>query len=84
MSDFGVEIGAKRLGLLHELLPRAARFGVLVNPDNPAFTKSFVAELQPAASAIGREIEVVTASTNSDIDVAFRALVKRHHRVGAL
>jgi ABC-type uncharacterized transport system substrate-binding protein len=62
---------------LHELLPRAARFGVLVNPDNPFFTESFVTEVQTAASAIGREIEVVTASTNSDIDAAFPTLVKK-------
>src|SRR5438128_2330403 len=40
INDFGVEIGAKRLGLLHELLPGAARFGVLVNPDNPFITES--------------------------------------------
>jgi putative tryptophan/tyrosine transport system substrate-binding protein len=77
ISNFDVEIGAKRLGLLHELLPGAARFGVLVNPDNPFFTESFVTELQTAASAIGREIEVVTASTNSDIDAAFPTLVKK-------
>jgi ABC-type uncharacterized transport system substrate-binding protein len=77
ISDFGVEIGAKRLGLLHELLPGATRFGVLVNPDNPFFTESFVTEVQTAASAIGREIEVVTASTNSDIDAAFPTLVKK-------
>ena len=77
ISDFGVEMGAKRLGLLHELLPGAARFGVLVNTDNPVFTESFVTELQPAASAIGREIEVVTAKTNSDIDAAFPTLVKK-------
>jgi putative ABC transport system substrate-binding protein len=77
INDFGVEIGAKRLGLLHELLPGAARFGVLVNPDNPFITESFVTELQMAASAIGRQIEVVTASTNGDIDTAFAALVKK-------
>jgi putative ABC transport system substrate-binding protein len=77
MSDFGVEIGAKRLGLLHELLPGAARFGVLVNPDNPVFTESFVTELQTAASAMGRQIEVVSASTNSGIDTAFATLVKK-------
>ena len=41
------------------------------------FTESFVTELQTAASAIGREIEVVTASTNSDIDAAFPTLVKK-------
>jgi len=77
INDFGVEIGAKRLGLLHELLPGAVRFGVLVNPDNPFITESFVTELQMAASAIGRQIEVVTASTNGDIDTAFATLVKK-------
>jgi ABC-type uncharacterized transport system substrate-binding protein len=77
INDFGVEIGAKRLGLLHELLPEAVRFGVLVNPDNPSITESFVTELQTAASAIGRQIEVVTASTNGDIDMAFATLVKK-------
>jgi putative ABC transport system substrate-binding protein len=77
ISDFGVEIAAKRLGLLHELVPAATRFGVLVNPDNPYLTESFVTELQTAASAIGRQIEVVTASTNGDIDTAFATLVKK-------
>jgi len=77
INDFGVEIGAKRLGLLHELLPGATRFGVLVNPDNPFITESFVAELQPAASAIGGQIEVVTARTNADIDTAFATLVRK-------
>jgi len=82
INDFGVEIGAKRLGLLHELLPGAARFGVLVNPENPFVTEAYVAELQTAASAIGRQIEVVGASTNADIDTAFATFVKK--RVDAL
>ena len=77
ISDFGAEIAAKRLGLLHELLPTATRFGVLVNPDNPYLTESFVTELQTAASAIERQIEVVTASTNGDIDTAFATLIKK-------
>ncbi len=77
ISDLGLELGAKRLGLLHELLPGAARFCVLVNPDNPFMTESFVAELQTAASAVGRQIEVVTARTNGDIDMAFATLVKK-------
>ena len=77
ISDIGVELGAKRLGLLHELLPSATRFAVLVNPDNPFITKPFVTEVQAAASAIGRQIEVVTASTNGDIDTAFATLVKK-------
>jgi ABC-type uncharacterized transport system substrate-binding protein len=77
ISDIGVELGAKRLALLHELLPRATCFGVLVNPDNPSITEPFVTELRTAASAIGRQIEVVTASTNSDIDTAVAMLVKK-------
>jgi putative ABC transport system substrate-binding protein len=77
VSDIGVELAAKRLGLLHELLPGAARFALLVNPDNPGITEAFVAEAQTAASAIGRQIEVVTASTNGDIDRAFATLVNK-------
>jgi putative ABC transport system substrate-binding protein len=77
ISDIGVELGAKRLGLLHELLPQAARFGALVNPNNPSLAEPFVAEVQAAASAIGRQIEVVAASTNRDIDAAFALLVRK-------
>jgi putative ABC transport system substrate-binding protein len=82
ISDIGVELGPKRLGLLHELVPSATRFGVLVNPDNPIATDPFVAELHAAASAIGRQVEVVTASTNTEIDTALATLVKK--RVDAL
>jgi putative tryptophan/tyrosine transport system substrate-binding protein len=48
-----------------------------VLPDNPGITKAFVTEAQTAASAIGRQIEVVTASTNDDIDRAFATLVNK-------
>src|ERR1041385_607080 len=78
ISDLGVQLGAKRLALLHELLPNASRFAALVNPDNPGITESFVSELQAAASVIGRQIDVVTASTNSGIDTAFATLVNMH------
>jgi putative ABC transport system substrate-binding protein len=76
ITDIGVQLGAKRLALLHELLPNAARFAVLVNPNNPSITEAYVSELQVAASAIGRQIEVVTAGTNSGIDTAFATIVK--------
>jgi putative ABC transport system substrate-binding protein len=76
ISDIGVELGAKRLGLLQELLPAATRFAVLVNPANPSLSDPFVTEMRKAASAIGRQMEIVSASTNSEIDTAFAALVK--------
>jgi putative tryptophan/tyrosine transport system substrate-binding protein len=75
------ELGAKRLGLLQELVPRAARFAVLTNPNNP-LAKAYVTDVQTAAAAIGRQIEVLTATTTNDIDTAFAVLVER--RVDAL
>jgi putative ABC transport system substrate-binding protein len=76
ISDIGVELGPKRLGLLLELLPGAARFAMLVNADNPFIAEPFVTELLAAASAIGRQIGVVTARTNGDIDTAFATFIK--------
>ena len=76
VSSMSGELGAKRLGLLQELVPRAARFAVLVNPNNPLAT-AFVTDLRAAAAAIGRQIEVLTASTSHDIDTAFVMLVEK-------
>jgi putative ABC transport system substrate-binding protein len=70
------DLGAKRLGLLHELLPRATRFALLARPDDTYFEVN-VADAQAAASAIGGEIEVLGASTNREIDAAFATLVQR-------
>jgi putative ABC transport system substrate-binding protein len=81
VSNMNVELGAKRLGLLHELLPGAVRFAVLVDPTNPN-AEPLIADARAAAAAIGLQIEVLTASTNRDIDTAFASLVQR--RVGAL
>src|SRR5262249_38226644 len=65
-----VQLGAKQLGLLHELQPGAVRVGVLVDP-NFAPTQSFVSDVQAAALSIGKQIEVVEATTGRDIDTAF-------------
>jgi len=75
VSAMNVELGAKRLGLLHELLPNASRFNVLVNPKSP-LTAPFVASLQ--AAAVGWQYEILTASTNREIDLAFGRLVREH------
>ena len=77
VTDIGVDLGPKRLGLLHELLPRASRFAALVNPTNPA-TESRIAEVTAAALAIGRSVDVVPASTDREIDAAFASLVQKH------
>jgi putative ABC transport system substrate-binding protein len=75
INSMNSELNAKRLGLLHELLPGAARFAVLVNPNNPT-AETMIIDAQAAAAAIGRPIEVLTASTNRDIDAAFASLMQ--------
>jgi putative tryptophan/tyrosine transport system substrate-binding protein len=70
------ELGAKRLGLLHELQPGAVRVGVLVDP-NYAPTQSFVSDVQAAALSIGKQIEVLEAPTGRDIDTAFASLAQK-------
>ena len=70
------ELGTKRLGLLHELLPRAERFAVLLNPNNRS-TDALTRDLQATASAIGKQIEVLTARSIPEIDAAFISLLQR-------
>jgi putative tryptophan/tyrosine transport system substrate-binding protein len=65
-----VELAAKQLGLLHELLPTAKRFTVVVNPNNPPIVQSAVVELEKAASSIGAQIEVLRVSSYAELDHA--------------
>jgi putative ABC transport system substrate-binding protein len=70
ISFMTATVGAKQLGLLHELLPGAVRIAVLVDPHFP-LTEPFVSDVRAAASAIGKKIEVLPASTGRDINTAF-------------
>ena len=76
VNSMSNELLPKRLGLLHELLPAAARFAVLVNPKNPT-TESLEKDVQAATAVMGRQIEILTATTHTDIDAAFVSLVQR-------
>jgi putative ABC transport system substrate-binding protein len=71
-----VELGAKQLGLLHELRPGAVRVVVLVDPNYP-LTESFVSDIRAAASSIGKQIEVLEAPTGRDIDAVFASLAQK-------
>ena len=77
VSYMQAELAAKQIGLLHELLPEATRFAVLVNPTNPLVTGPIVTDLEAATSAIGGQIEVHPASTIRDIDTAFGRLIQK-------
>jgi putative ABC transport system substrate-binding protein len=82
INFFGTEVAAKRLRLLHDLVPKAVRVAVLVNPANAASTASTLREVQEAAPAIGLQIQVLNASTIGEIDAAFDTLA--HERLDAL
>ena len=71
-----VELGPKRLGLLHELVPAANVFAVLVNPSDPPRAETIVRGLQAAARTLGLQLQVLHASADDDFDVVFARLVQ--------
>ena len=71
INFFSSELAAKRLDLLHELLPRAARIAVLVNPANATNTASILRDVEAAARPIGLQVQVLNASTGPEINAAF-------------
>ena len=76
INIFNVEIAAKRLGLLHELVPKAVRLAVLVNPANASSAESTLRYVPEAARVIGLQSQVFNASSGDEIDAAFATLVR--------
>ncbi|MGC2453355.1 MAG: ABC transporter substrate-binding protein [Pseudolabrys sp.] len=76
INFFLQEVTAKRLRILHELVPKAVRIAVLVNPGNVSVAESTVREVQQAAPAIGLQIQILNASTIGEIDAAFATLAR--------
>jgi putative tryptophan/tyrosine transport system substrate-binding protein len=75
INFFNQEAVAKRLGLLHDLVPKAVRIAVLVNPTNTSATEPTLREIREAARVLGLQIAVLNASTSPEIEVAFSTLV---------
>jgi putative ABC transport system substrate-binding protein len=76
VNYFIQELVAKRLGLLHELVPKAVRVAVLVNPARPTTAETTLRDVQEAARVIGLQIQVLNASTSREIDEAFATLAR--------
>jgi putative ABC transport system substrate-binding protein len=76
INFFSSEYNAKRLALLHELVPRAVRIAVLVNPANVPATESTLRDIPEAALPMGLQIQILKASTRSEIEAAFATLVR--------
>jgi putative ABC transport system substrate-binding protein len=77
MNILTATLEAKRLGLLHDLVPQAKAIGVLLNPKFQAADKQ-LRDLQEAAPAIGLQIDVLRASTDRELDEAFATITKQH------
>jgi putative ABC transport system substrate-binding protein len=76
INFLSTELTAKRLELLHELVPAATRVAVLVNPANATNTETTLKDVEPAAHAIGLQIQVLNASTSREIDAAFATIAR--------
>jgi putative ABC transport system substrate-binding protein len=74
INIFNVELAAKWLELLRELVPRAARIALLVNPADVAITETQVQEVETAARAIGVQVQVFNADTSPEIDAVFETI----------
>ena len=76
VNFFALEVTAKRLALLHELVPKAVRIAVLFNPTNTATMETTLREIQEAAQPVGLQLQILNASTSREIEAAFAALVR--------
>jgi putative tryptophan/tyrosine transport system substrate-binding protein len=75
VTNLNIELGQKRLQLLHELLPKSTIVALLVNPTNPS-AETISNDLQTAARTIGAQSQVLRASTTSEIETVFASLIR--------
>jgi len=76
INFFAAEVLAKRLGLLHQLVPKAVRIAVLVNPANASTAEATLRDIPEAARAMGLQTQFLNASTSREIEAAFATLVR--------
>jgi len=76
INFFNTELVAKQLGLLHELVPQAARVAIFINPANVSNAEALEREVKPAARDIGLQVQIVGARTSREIDAAFATLAR--------
>jgi putative ABC transport system substrate-binding protein len=76
INFFNLELAAKQLELLRALVPAARRVAVLVNPANARTTETTSRDVEPAARAMGLQIQILDASTSREIDAAFATIAR--------
>ncbi len=78
VNYFANELAAKRLRLLHDLVPKAVHVAVLVNPKNTSAAESTLRAVREAAPGLGLQIQILNASTIGEIDAAFATFTREH------
>jgi putative ABC transport system substrate-binding protein len=76
INSFNQEVAAKRLRLLHDLMPKAVRVAVLLNPASAANAEATLRDVQQAAPTIGLQIQILNATTIGEIDAAFASFAR--------
>ena len=76
INFFVQEVVTKRLGLLHELVPKAVRIAVLINPANASTAETTLRDIPEAAHLLGLQIQILNASTSREIEAVFATLVR--------
>jgi putative tryptophan/tyrosine transport system substrate-binding protein len=76
INFLAAELAAKRLGLLHDLVPKAVRIAVLINPANATTAETTLRDIPEAARPLGLQIQILNASTSREIEAAFGTLVR--------
>jgi putative tryptophan/tyrosine transport system substrate-binding protein len=74
INIFNLEVAAKRLELLRQVLPKAARIAVLINPADVAATHTQLGGIEAAARAMGLQIQIFNADSSAEIDAAFETI----------
>jgi putative ABC transport system substrate-binding protein len=83
ITSLNAEVGAKRLGLLRELAPQAARYFALTNPTSP-LAEPFIKEVESGAASVGVNLEILHASNDAELDARFAALPEGSNKVMVL
>jgi putative tryptophan/tyrosine transport system substrate-binding protein len=78
INFFAQEVVAKGLHLLHDVVPKAVRFAVLVNPSNASTAATTLRDVQEAAGVIGLQVQILNATTSGEIDAVFATLAREH------
>ena len=76
VTTLAVEVGPKRLELIHELVPTAAVIALLINPSNPTLAEKLSRDLQAAAHVLGVQLHILHASSEPEFDTVFATLVR--------